>query len=255
MKDHAGTAPFTRLLAGPAFDVEMLTALIAWPRSLEKLAHHVDSTRIASRFRGCSLQPALDTQKHSLTHLRIEGPSELDLSAIDFRDFPRLEHLCLCNGTMSNFDRYPRNKTVAPQLDARIFAPRLRSLLWRLPWWLTSKGPSGEFFSKHHEKRLRALLEMALKLRAERSDGESQFRRIWVQSVLEAPEPLKEKSGRDFEKDLDRLRTLGDEFRSFGIDFRHVPVPEVKDHAVYIEDSVFEPLDQVWSWDDNSEFA
>ncbi|KAM0547586.1 hypothetical protein ACHAPJ_010330 [Fusarium lateritium] len=251
MKDHAGKAPFTRLLAGSMLDVEMLTVLVAWPKNLERFAHHIDQSRISNN----SLQSVLDTQKQSLTHLRIEGPYELGLSGFDLREFPRLEHLSLCNATMSNFNQYPRNKTVVPELDARIFAPRLRSLLWRLPWWLTNKDKVRDFFSKKHEKRLRSLLEMALKLREERGNGEWQFERVWVQSMLEAPELLKEKPQRNFEKEMRRLRASADEFRPLGIDIRHVPVPEVEYHTVYIEDGVFEPLDQVWSWDDNFQFV
>ncbi|KAJ4246316.1 hypothetical protein NW762_013667 [Fusarium torreyae] len=255
LQEHTGTAPFTRLLAGPTLDVEVLMALVAWPKCLERFALHVDSSRIARHlvYDG-SLQPALDIQKHSLTHLRIEGDYELGLSGFDLRDFPCLEHLCLCNATMSNFNQHPRNKTVVPDLDARIFAPRLRNLLWRLPWWLTGKDKMRDFFSRKHEKRLRSLLDMALKLKEERSDGEWQFEGIWVQSVLEVPDPLRVKRRRNFDKEMDRLRALGDEFRPLGIDIRHVPVPELKDNSMYIEDSVFEPLDRVWRWDDNFKF-
>ncbi|KAF4973613.1 hypothetical protein FSARC_153 [Fusarium sarcochroum] len=250
------TAPFTRLLAGPGLDAEALTALVAWPKSLERLAYIVDQFRMPSHAaHGSSLQPALDTQKHSLTHLRLVGPYEIGLFGFDLRDFPRLEHLSLCNAIMSNFNQYPRNKTVIPELDAQIFAPRLRSLLWVLPWWRSPTSKARDFFSKKHEKRFRSLLTMALRLREERGDEEWQFERIWVQSVLDAPDPSREKVRRNFEKEMDRLRSLGDEFRSLGIDIRHVPVPEAKDGPEHEELRVFEPRDQVWSWDDNSRFV
>ncbi|CAJ0553167.1 Ff.00g116790.m01.CDS01 [Fusarium sp. VM40] len=125
-----GTGSMTRLLTGTCLGTDVLTALVAWPRRLERLALQVDPYRITTHSPdNGSLQKILDSQKDSLTHLRIEGNYELGLYGFDLTDFSRLEQLALDTATMSNFNQFPRNKTIVPELDCRIFAPNLRSLL------------------------------------------------------------------------------------------------------------------------------
>ncbi|KAM0244007.1 hypothetical protein ACHAP5_006671 [Fusarium lateritium] len=246
-----GTGSVTRLLTGAGLDVDVLTALVAWPRRLERLALQVDPNCITghSADRG-SLQNVLDSQKKSLTHLRIEGKYELGLHGFDLRDFSRLEQLALCTATMSNFNQFPRDKTIMPELDCRIFAPNLRSLLWVLPWWLDTKSKVKDFFAKKHEKRMRLFLEMAIKLR-ERKDiaYAGHFARVWVQSTADPPERFERKAQRNFEKGLRHINALDDEFRSLGIRIKHLPLPKPRSDVKATKHTIFGPLEEVWSWD------
>ncbi|KAM0202088.1 hypothetical protein ACHAQI_010947 [Fusarium lateritium] len=251
IRNAIGTGSVTRLLTGAGLDVDVLTALVAWPRRLERLALQVDPNCVTSHSAdGGSLQEVLDSQKKSLTHLRIEGKYELGLHGFDLRDFSRLEHLALCTATMSNFNQFPRNKTIMPEFDCRIFAPNLRSLLWVLPWWLDSKSKVKDFFAKRHEKRLRLLLEMAIKLR-ERKDiaYAGHFARVWVQSTADPPERFEQKAQRNFEKDLQKINTLDDEFKPLGIRIKHLPLPKLGPDDTTSRHTIFGPLDEVWSWD------
>jgi hypothetical protein len=248
-----GTGPVTRLLTGTGLDTYALAALVAWPRRLERLALQVDPSRITTHSTDHgSLQKILDSQKESLTHLRIEGKYELGLHGFDLRDFSRLEQLALCTATMSNFNQFPRNKTIMPELDCRIFAPHLRSLLWVLPWWLDSKPKVRDFFAKRHEKRLRLLLETAIKLRERKDVGYAgNFEGVWVQSTADPPERFEEKAQRNFMKDLRRIDALDDEFRPLGIRIRHLPLPKPRQDIDTSRHTIFGPLDEVWSWDEN----
>jgi hypothetical protein len=248
-----GTGPVTRLLTGTGLDTDFLAALVAWPRSLERLALQVDPSRITTHSTDHgSLQKVLDSQKKSLTHLRIEGKYELGLHGFDLRDFSRLEQLALCTATMSNFNQFPRNKTIMPELDCRIFAPHLRSLLWVLPWWLDSKPKVRDFFAKRHEKRLRLLLETAIKLRERKDVGYAgNFERVWVQSTADPPERFEEKAQRNFMKDLRKIDALDDEFRPLEIRIRHLPLPKPRQDVDTSRHTTFGPLDEVWSWDEN----
>jgi hypothetical protein len=245
-----GTGSITRLLTGTGLGTDVLTALVAWPKRLERLALQVDPYRITTHSydNGC-LQKILDTQKESLTHLRIEGNYELGLHGFDLRDFSRLEQLALDTATMSNFNQFPRNKTIVPELDCRIFGPNLRSLLWVLPWWSAFDSKVKDFFGKKHEKRLRLLLEMAIKLREHRDmENAGDFKRVWVQTTIDPP-LSNEKAQRNIEKDLRRINALDDEFRPLGIRITHSPLPKPIQNVDTIRHTIFGPLDEVWSWD------
>ncbi|PTD13536.1 hypothetical protein FCULG_00004526 [Fusarium culmorum] len=129
----AGTAPFTRLLTSADMHPDQLAAMVAWPRRLERLAMQTNPKLMTTTsVHEGSLQHILDSQKDSLTHLRIEGDYELGLRGFDLRDFPCLEHLALCNATI--FGRDPgRPQDTFPDHYRHILAPHLRSLLWVIP--------------------------------------------------------------------------------------------------------------------------
>lgn len=170
------------------------------------------------------LQPILDTQKQSLTHLCIEGNYGPGLKGFDLRDFPRLEYLALTDSVFSHFDAF-RDGRIAPELNARIFAPRLRSFLWVLPRGGTIRRPKiKDFFSDKHEERLRYVLQTALHLKEQsKNTGDWHFKRIWVQSSVMAPESLGQEARRNFENDLRRIDALNDEFGQLEISVRHLP--------------------------------
>ncbi|KAH6964599.1 hypothetical protein DER45DRAFT_592252 [Fusarium avenaceum] len=245
-----GTGSITRLLTGTGLDIDILAALAAWPRALERLALRFDPYCVTTHSpEDRSLQNILDSQKESLTHLRIEGNYELGLYGFDLRDFSRLEQLALDTATMSNFNQFPRNKTIVPELDCRIFAPNLRSLLWVLPWWSAFDSKVKDFFGKKHEKRLRLLLEMAIKLREHRDTGNARlFESVWVQTTIDPPRP-NERAQRNIEKDLQRLNALDDEFRPLGIRISHSPLPKPSPSVERDRRTFFGPLEDVWSWD------
>jgi hypothetical protein len=244
-----GTGSITRLLTGTGLDNDILAALVAWPRELERLALQVDPYRITTHSDdNGSLQKILDSQKESLTHLRIEGNYEPGLYGFDLRDFSRLEQLALDTATMSNFNQFPRNKTIVPELDCRIFAPGLRSLLWVLPWRSAFDSKVKDFFAKRHEKRLRLLLETAIKLREHGDVGNARhFERVWVQTTIDPPRPI-EKAQRNIEKDLRRINALDDDFRPLGIRITHSPLPKSSQDVETGRHTIFGPLEHVWSW-------
>ncbi|KIL89247.1 hypothetical protein FAVG1_07641 [Fusarium avenaceum] len=231
-------------------DLDILAALVAWPRALERLALRYDPYCVTTHSpEDGSLQNILDSQKESLTHLRVEGNYELGLHGFGLRDFSRLEQLALDTATMSNFNQFPRNKTIVPELDSRIFAPNLRSLLWVLPWWSAFDSKVKDFFGKKHEKRLRLLLEMAIKLREHRDTGNARlFESVWVQTTIDPPRP-NERAQRNIEKDLQRLNALDDEFRPLGIRISHLPLPKPSPSVDRDRRTFFGPLEDVWSWD------
>jgi hypothetical protein len=124
-----------------------LAALVAWPKRLERLAMNTNPKQMTTTsVYESSLKHILDAQKDSLTHLRIEGEYEPGLPGFDLRTFSRLEHLALCTTALSHCEQ--------PELIEHIFAPRLRSLLWVQPWWLTGEPmPSYNFFTSKEDER------------------------------------------------------------------------------------------------------
>ncbi|KAI6749333.1 hypothetical protein HG530_015172 [Fusarium avenaceum] len=224
LQSYAGTGPFTRLLTGFPLGPELLVPLVAWPKRLERLALQIKSQITRHSPQNVPLQPILDTQKQSLTHLCIEGNYGPGLKGFDLRDFPRLEYLALTDSVFSHFDAF-RDGRIAPELNARIFAPRLRSFLWVLPRGGTIRRPKiKDFFSDKHEERLRYVLQTALHLKEQsKNTGDWHFKRIWVQSSVMAPESLGQEARRNFENDLRRIDALNDEFGPLEISVRHLP--------------------------------
>lgn len=204
-----------------------LEILLAWPKRLERLALQTNTQQLSDDVERGTLQKPLDIVKDTLRQLRIEGDDELGLGGFDLRAFPCLEHLALCTATISNYNQNPRDGTKLPELDLHIFAPRLRSLLWVLPWWERKQPKVKDFFGKKHEDRLRGLLQKAVEVkRAREVEGKEWcFERVWLQTIRVPLETLTGKAGQNFEKDLNRIKGLDDEFKGEGIRVRHLPFP------------------------------
>lgn len=226
--------------------------MIAWPRRLERLALQIDPRIISNSTLGNLLQQALDIQKQSLTHLLIHGKFKLRLDGLDLRAFSCLEHLALCNGSLLDFSQFPYDKRNVVELGSRIFAPRLKSLLWVLPWWRKDRRKTKNFFSSKHENELRSLLETALNIKHQRvKTGEWRFSRVWVECTVMAPECYDKKARHNLQKDLHRIKALDDEFGPYGINVRHLPLLRPSQDIGRDRDMAHSLLDEPWSWDDN----
>ncbi|RBR26351.1 uncharacterized protein FIESC28_00851 [Fusarium coffeatum] len=249
-QEAAGTVPFTRLLTSPEMGTRQLEILLAWPKRLERLALQTNKQRLSDDVDRGTLQKPLDVVKDNLKQLRIEGDDELGLGGFDLRTFPCLEHVALCTATISNYNQNPRNGTKLPELDLHIFAPRLRSLLWVLPWWEQKQPKVKDFFGKRHEDRLRGLLQKAVEVKRAR-EGEGKewcFERVWLETIRAPLETLEQKARRNFEKDLKRIKDLDDEFKGEGIRVRHLPFPRASTNA----ERRFPRLEEVWDWDEEA---
>ncbi|KAH7004754.1 hypothetical protein EDB82DRAFT_487798 [Fusarium venenatum] len=187
LMDGEGTAPFTRLLTGADTDPGILQAMVAWPRRLERLALRTNPSQITTAWN--RVQNILDGQKDSLTHLRFQGEYQIWLTGFDLRDFPCLEHLALCSATISNRDPHRRDGSTLHELEQRILAPRLRSLLWVMP----SKQPGSEdFFGPENQSRVESVLFSLSRKRTEyrESGKERTLKRIWLQTLAAPLERL-----------------------------------------------------------------
>ena len=242
--------PFTRLLTSPEMGTRQLKILLAWPKRLERLALQTNTQRLSDDVDRGTLQKPLDVVKSTLKQLRIEGEDELGLGGFDLRAFPCLEHVALCTATISNYNQNPRNGTKLPELDLHIFAPRLRSLLWVLPWWEQKQPKVKDFFGKRHENRLRGLLQKAVEVKRARDvEGKEWcFERVWLETIRAPLESLGEKARWSFEKDLKRIKDLDDEFKGEGIRVRHLPFPRASTNT----ERRFPRLEEVWDWDEEA---
>ncbi|UZP34400.1 hypothetical protein NXS19_002216 [Fusarium pseudograminearum] len=190
LMDITGTASFTRLLTGPCTDPQVLRLIVAWPRRLERLVLQTspEQMTIIQVYNG-SLQKILDSQKDSLTHLRIEGEYQLGLQGFDLRDFPCLEHLALDSATISNIDPSRDDSSTLPDIEQHILAPRLRSLLWVMP----SKQPeTGDFFGLKNQSRVESVM-IGLKqqqIKYREAGKQWSLKRIWLQTLVQPLESL-----------------------------------------------------------------
>lgn len=242
--------PFTRLLTSPEMGTRQLEILLAWPKGLERLALQTNTQRLSDDVDRGTLQKPLDVVKDTLKQLRIEGDNELGLGGLDLRAFPCLEHVALCIATISNYNQNPHNGTKLPKLDLHIFAPRLRSLLWVLPWWEQKQPKVKDFFGKRHEDRLRGLLQKAVEVkRAREAEGKEWcFERVWLETIRVPLESLRGKARWNFKKDLKRIKNLDDEFKGEGIRVRHLPFPRASTDA----ERKFPRLEEIWDWDEEA---
>ncbi|KAI1065269.1 hypothetical protein LB507_001219 [Fusarium sp. FIESC RH6] len=227
-----------------------LEILLGWPRRLERLVLQTNTQQMSQDVHGGNIQTPLDIVKDSLIQLRIEGDYELGLGGFDLRAFTCLEHLALCTATISNYNQNPRHGTTLPELDLHIFAPRLRSLLWVLPWWEQRQPKVKDFFGRKHEDRLRGLLQKAVEVKKAREvEGKEWcFERVWLETIRVPLESLEEKARWNFEKDLKRIQDLDDEFKGEGIRVRHLPFPRASVNA----ERRFPRLEEIWDWDEEA---
>ncbi|KAG8675893.1 hypothetical protein FPOAC1_001888 [Fusarium poae] len=247
----ARTAPFTRLLTGPDTCPRILESLVAWPRRLERLVLQTSFSQMNLNW-GRGVQEILDGQKDCLTHLRFQGKYELGLTGFDLRDFPCLEHLALDSATISNRDPRRRDGSTLPDLEQRILAPRLRSLLWVMP---AEQPESGDFFGPDNQSRLENVLFSLGRKRIEyqESGKEWTLKRIWLQTLAEPLESLPADAQDSFASHLKWI-SRSDQFcrGPEGPTLQHVPLPKGGMGANASPRGSFSQLDEVWSWDDHA---
>ncbi|KAL6920619.1 hypothetical protein FSST1_004645 [Fusarium sambucinum] len=251
--DVEGTAPFTRLLTGPHTDPDILKAMVAWPRRLERLALQTspEQMTISQREQG-SVQHILDTQKNSLTHLRFEGEYEPGLLGFDLRGFPCLEHLALSSATISDRSWLERNDNSLADPREHILAPRLRSLLLVMPPNQSEDGESFNFESSNLQAQEIMNTVSEELLEGQEARKERSLKRIWVQTLTKPLESLPAHAQETFAAHLRNLAWVDDMWgEPDGPLLQHVPLPKGGMGIDAPSPGPFPPLDEVWSWDDD----
>ncbi|KAM0233363.1 hypothetical protein ACHAPO_007057 [Fusarium lateritium] len=254
LMDVEGTAPFTRLLTGPHTDPDILKAMVAWPRRLERLALQTspEQMTISQREQG-SVQHILDTQKNSLTHLRFEGEYEPGLLGFDLRGFPCLEHLALSSATISDRSWLERNDNSLADPREHILAPRLRSLLLVMPPNQSEDGESFNFESSNLQAQEIMNTVSEELLEGQEARKERSLKRIWVQTLTKPLESLPAHAQETFAAHLRNLAWVDDMWgEPDGPLLQHVPLPKGGMGIDAPRRGPFPPLDEVWSWDDDT---
>ncbi|KAF5246878.1 hypothetical protein FAUST_1063 [Fusarium austroamericanum] len=233
-----GTAPFTRLLTSADMHPDQLAAMVAWPRCLERLAMQTNPKLMTTTsVHEGSLQHILDSQKDSLTHLRIEGDYELGLRGFDLRDFPCLEHLCLCTATIFGRDMRDMRRPhgTIPDHYRHILAPRLGSLLWVMP----PKHPeTGEFFGPKNQSRVESVMIGLKQQQIEYREAGKQcsLKRIRLQTLRKPVESLPTDAQVKFASHQKWIASFDEFFKDSEPTLQLVPPPK----------------HEVWSWDDDA---